>query len=663
MAVGIHRSNWFARRVLRRVAGLQMRRLQRTVAVLLWLAAAPGVLGDDPPPAEATPPAGQAPSSGLWSQITNLVAPGTAPSEAPVTTAPAESLPPPDEASAAPPSAPSDGPESDGALHNGEHVVQQQTGLLDVHVRDTGLATVLEMLSYETQTNIVTSKSVGGAVSANLYNVTLEEALEALLVPNNLVFQQRGRTIFVGTPEELAVSEPAPESRVFRLKYIRPSEAAAAVRGLLGPESSVIEGGGKEGAGEIAGASSDYLIVKDQPARLAAVATLLAEIDQRPRQVLIESTILRATLNENNQFGIDFTLLSGVDFQNVSATSTAGADLTLGALPASQLQDATVNIRTGFAQNVPDGGFNFGLVRDNIGVFVRALEEVTDVVVVANPKVVALNKQESNVIVGRRDGYITTTVTDTAAVQTVDFLETGTQIRFTPLINEDGSVRLHVHPKDSNGGLNAANLPFEETTEAQADILMRDGNTVLIGGLFRERTVNNRSQLPGLGNVPILGLLMSNRNDTTVREEVIILLTVHILKEDEAEQAHFRSLLDDVERIRVGTRMGLLHSGRERLAQAFYHEAVRRLEKGDRDLALLNARMTLHNQPQHAAATRLIERLEGERFWEEEGTRMHTFILELIGPPAPTPWPQPAFDRPDVRPYLPATADQPEEQP
>lgn len=659
MPVGTHRLNWFARCVRRRVADHRMRRLPGIVAVILGLAAAPGVLGEDPP-VEPTQSAGQSP--GLWNQITNLLKPGAPPVEATPTATPAEVEPP--FAESAPPAAvPAAAPEPDGALHNGEQVVQQQTGLLDLHVRDTELVTVLEMLSYETQTNIVTSKSVGGAVSANLYNVTLEEALEALLIPNNLVFQQRGRTVFVGTPQELAVSEPTPESRVLRLQYIRPAEAAAAVRGLLGSEASVIEGGGQAAAGEVAGASSDYLIVKDQPARLAAVAALLAEIDQRPRQVLIEATILRATLNENNQFGIDFTLLSGVDFQNVAATSTAGADLTLGALPASQFQDATVNVRTRFAQNVPDDGFNFGLVRDNIGAFIRALEEVTDVVVVANPKVVALNKQESNVIVGRRDGYITTTVTETAAVQTVDFLETGTQIRFKPLINDDGSVRLHVHPKDSNGGLNAANLPFEETTEAQADILLRDGNTVLIGGLFRERTVNNRAQLPGLGNIPILGLLMSNRNDTTVREEVIILLTVHILKEDEAEQAHFRSLLDDVERIRVGTRMGLLHSGRERLAQAFYHEAVRRLERGERDLALLNARMTLHNQPQHVAATRLIERLEGERFWEEEGTRMHTFILELVGPPGPTPWPTPAFERPDVRPHLPAMGDVSEEQP
>jgi type IV pilus assembly protein PilQ len=213
----------------------------------------------------------------------------------------------------------------------------------------------------------------------------------------------------------------------------------------------------------------------------------------------------------------------------------------------------------------------------------------------------------------QHDGYLTTTVTETAAVQTVEYLETGTQLRFRPVINDDGTVQLLVHPKDSNGGLTSANLPFEETTEAQADILLRDGDTILIGGLFRERTVGSRSQVPVLGNIPVAGLLFQSRNDQTVREEVIILLTVHVLKETAQERQQFRELLDNVERVRVGTRVGLLGTGRERLAQAFYHEALRQLDEGDPERALLNVRITLNNQPKHMAAIRLQERLRGER--------------------------------------------------
>jgi len=517
-------------------------------------------------------------------------------------------------------------------------VTVNETGLLDIHVRGIDIGAVLEMLSYEARANIVTTRSVSGMVSANLYAVTLEQALDALLTPNNYAYHVSNGTIFVGTREEIATLLPPATTRVFALRFISPSEAAAAIKAVLGADAKVVEGATDSKAGT-RGASSlemgvttrDYVVVSAPPEQLAAVEQLLREIDRRPQQVLIEATVLRATLNETNELGVDFTMLGGVDFQNVNSTSNASADLTTGALPAADLQSTTFNINTRFAGNVSQGGFTFGLIKDNIAGFIRALEEVTDVVVVANPKIVALNKQEAEVIVGRRDGYLTTTVTETAAVQTVEFLETGTQIKFRPMIIDDRTVRLSVHPKDSNGGLTAANLPFEETTEAHADILVNDGHTVLIGGLFRERTVNARSQIPLLGNIPLLGLAFGSRSDQTVREEVIILLTVHIIKESAAEQEQYRHLLEDVERLRVGARLGLLGTGRERLAQAFYREALRQYEQSDHDRALLNVRMALTNQPKHLGAIKLKERLLGRRVWDDEGARMRTFIWELIG--------------------------------
>ncbi|MBU0616593.1 MAG: hypothetical protein KKI02_02640, partial [Planctomycetes bacterium] len=118
--------------------------------------------------------------------------------------------------------------------------------------------------------------------------------------------------------------------------------------------------------------------------------------------------------------------------------------------------------------------------------------------------------------------------------------------------------------------------------------------------------------------------------DTTVREEVIILLTVHVLKDTDEEYERYAALLEDVERIRIGSRKDLLGTGRERLAQAFYHEAIRQAEQGRTDRALLNVRMTLHNSPKHLAAFKLKERLLGRRLWDNEGTRTRLFLLDLI---------------------------------
>ena len=531
-----------------------------------------------------------------------------------------------------------DPPADSSARLDENRIVATETGTLDIHVRDTDIDVVLEAISFQTQSNIVATQAVSGQISANLYSVGLNEALDAILTPNNYAYRRSGSTIFVGTAEEIASQLPPPETRVFRLRYLTRAEATTILKGVISAKGKIANadetantGSTSDSGKTVAGGPTtvEYLVVSDTADRLEAAARLLEQLDVRPRQVLIEATILRASLNETNQFGIDFTMLGGIDFETVGSSSAATTNILTGELPPDDMQHTTMNANTNLIGDL-SRGFTFGFINNNIAAFIKALESVTDVSVIANPKVLALNRQDAQVIVGRRDGYITTTVTETAAVQKVEFLETGTQIRIRPIVNDDGTVRLIVHPKDSNGGLTAANLPFEETTEAQGDILIDDGRTVLIGGLFRERTVSSREQVPVLGNVPLLGLLFQRQSNDTVREEVIILLTVHVLKDTSEEAARQEMLLDDIERVRVGSRKGLLATGRERLAQAYYQEALAQYENGELERALLNVRMALHNQPRHLAAIKLKEELLGKRIWDSTGSRSRTYLHDLI---------------------------------
>src|SRR5690606_23945551 len=114
---------------------------------------------------------------------------------------------------------------------------------------------------------------------------------------------------------------------------------------------------------------------------------------------------------------------------------------------------------TNFTKDIV-GGLKVGFISSDVSVFVSALESITDTTVLANPKVLALNKQKGEVLVGREDGYLTTTVTESAAVQTVEFLKTGTRLIFRPYIGNDGYIRMEIHPEDSSGGLADGNLPF-----------------------------------------------------------------------------------------------------------------------------------------------------------------------------------------------------------
>jgi len=363
---------------------------------------------------------------------------------------------------------------------------------------------------------------------------------------------------------------------------------------------------------------------------LREVERVLKEVDIRPRQVLIEATILRAELKGNNDLGIDFSIVGGVDLQELGATSNGIKNVALGTLPQNRWEKFNAVAASDFAKNVPEGGITLGIIKDKVAVFLRALEQVTDTTVLANPKILALNRQKGQVIVGRRDGFLTTTVTETQAVQTVDFLETGTQLIFRPFIGDDGFVRVELHPEDSIGFVNAQGLPSKQTTEVTTNVLVRDGQTILIGGLFRELTSDAKSQVPGLGSIPGVGQLFRSNNDSSEREEVIILLTIHIVKDQDAYAAASRDQLEQVERMRVGVRQGLMWHSRDRLAQTHYQKALTALDANDRDKALWHVKMALNAAPRHLPAIELKEKILGERAWYDDATSTRNFLYRLI---------------------------------
>ncbi|MCH8878336.1 MAG: hypothetical protein IID34_00455 [Planctomycetes bacterium] len=566
-------------------------------------------------------------------------------------------------------------------------------GIVEMHIQDGDLYVVLQQLLLNSRRNIVFGKDVGGPVTVSLYDVTIEQAMDAILWPNGFGYREEGNFIYIHTLEELdriLNEERVLVTQTFRLNYISPADAATFIKPILTPDVGSITfvplaaGGASGGSGSqqatTAGVQSlvieDVIMVHDYEQKLWEIEQMLADLDHQPKQVLVEATILRVTLNEKNDLGIDFNVLGGVDFEILAAaegrtglilngpntgttggannqggtgnslggTGNTGSPTTggvgglnqnLGSLnnrvPISKLDDLTIGIGTNFASSVPTGGLTFGIVTDHVSLFIRALESVADVAVLSNPKVSVLNKQEVNFLVGSRDGFLTAQVqTQTSTTQSVAFLETGTQLRFRPFITNDGYVRMQVTPSDSTGGVDARGLPFERTTEVTTDILVKDGHTILIGGLFREVSSTGRSQIPGLGNLPFVGSAFRSTSDSTVREEVIILLTVHILDDQEAYAAYSEKLLNDMERLRVGIRESMQFHGRERLAQANYHSALDYASRGDWDMAEWHTKLAIHNRPAFVDAIKLRENILQKRSWDSTGTASRNFVRKLI---------------------------------
>lgn len=532
---------------------------------------------------------------------------------------------------------------SEGRSVSKSEVKVSDEGTVEIHVNDASLVEVLRMLSLQSQKNILCSKDVRGAVTANLYNVTIREALDEILHMNGYGYREKGNFINVYTMKELKAVEDAEkksQTEVFHLHYTPAANALNMIKPILSttgqasattPTVVGIAAGGGDTGGD-SHSVEDMLVISDFPENLEKIRKILKDIDHRPQQVMVEATILRASLSEDNALGVDFNVLAGVKFTDFTSTAgqITGQNIAAGTTPD---RGGAGSFGTGnsFTSSIP-GGMKLGFVSDNVNVFVAALEGVTDTTVLANPKILALNKQKGEVIVGRQDGYLTTSVTQTATVQTVEFLDTGTRLVFRPFIASDGYVRMELHPEDSSGGLTAANLPFKITTEMTSNIMVRDGHTIVIGGLFREASSSTKSQTPFLGNIPFAGALFRNQHDTTSREEIIILLTPHIIKDDDAFSKMSEEELKRAEKLRVGVRKGMMPWGRERLAETAYDCALAELKKPhpNNQKVLWHLDCATNLNPKFSEAIDLKERISGKVVTDVDNSSIRNFVRDMV---------------------------------
>jgi type IV pilus assembly protein PilQ len=252
--------------------------------------------------------------------------------------------------------------------------------------------------------------------------------------------------------------------------------------------------------------------------------------------------------------------------------------------------------------------------------------------VLANPKVLVLNKQQGEVHVGKNIGYKTAVTTDTLTASSVSFLDTGIRLLFRPYVGEDGFIRMEIHPEDSDGSIDANGNPQKTTTEITSNIMVRDGRTIVIGGLFQDSTTRTRSQVPFLGNLPGVGALFRQQADATARQEIIILLTPHIIKDYDAYASASEDEARAGDRLEVGARHGLMPWGRERLAESWYEMAVTEMAKPhpDRKVALWHLDCAIHLNPMFTEALDLRAQVTGKEMTATDNSTIRSFVRKQI---------------------------------
>jgi type IV pilus assembly protein PilQ len=262
-------------------------------------------------------------------------------------------------------------------------------------------------------------------------------------------------------------------------------------------------------------AGAEVVLVRDFEAVLAQVDQVFEEVDRQPLQVSIEAMILSVKLSDETKIGVDWELLRNK--QHIRIGFGAPLETTVGDMNLAN-----------------NSGLKVGFLDSSLAAFLDALETIGETHVISSPRLMCLNKQRAEIHIGEEQGYVSTTVTETSATQSVEFLETGTQLRLRPYISNDGLVRLEIHPELSTGTVEVSEnftLPNKAVTQVTTNVMVRDGATLVIGGLIREDLESNSNQIPLLGSLPYVGPLFRHTTDKTSRDELIVLITPRIVWE------------------------------------------------------------------------------------------------------------------------------------
>ncbi|KAF1691978.1 type IV pilus secretin PilQ [Pseudoxanthomonas koreensis] len=422
--------------------------------------------------------------------------------------------------------------------------------------QDVPVRTVLQLIAEESNLNIVASDTVTGNVTLRLVNVPWDQAMDIVLRAKGLDKRRDGSVVWVAPQPELAAFEKAKEDARIDLEnrvdlvtdYIQINyhNAAAIFKALTEAKGIGNQGGGGGGGGNdqengflsqrgriVADERTNTLMISDIPKKVAQMRELINVIDRPVDQVLIESRIVIATDSFARDLGARFGVSGSRQYGDNTAiigssvagnnTGTPGLNFNLPATTAS-------------GTNVSSLAYTLLGTNFSIDLELSALQQEGRGEVLSNPRVVTSNQREAIIRQGREVGYVTLTGGGNQAfpTPTVEFKDVVLELKVTPTITSDDRVFMAVHVTKDEVlryiDTSIGQVPEIATREINTAVLVDDGQTVVIGGVYEFTDANSVAKVPFLGNVPFVGAFFKKTSRTKEKAELLIFLTPKVMR-------------------------------------------------------------------------------------------------------------------------------------
>jgi type IV pilus assembly protein PilQ len=424
---------------------------------------------------------------------------------------------------------------------------------LTLNFQDIETRAVLQLLADASGQNIVVSDSVSGNVTLRLQNVPWDQALDIVLRTKGLDKRRQDNVIIVAPQAELAAREKAElaarkdvnELSPLRSEYLQVNYAKAADMAALikGQGNSLLSNRGSVAVDE----RTNTLLLQDIPDRLADVRRLVATLDIPVRQVLIEARIVIVNNDFERQIGAVFgwtNVQKNGSSGLVTTTGTAaGTDGVITAGQGSPLNgnanitgtNATNRYNVNLPVSSPAGSFALGILGNNfiVDLELDAAQSETQADIISSPRVITANQKKATIEQGVEIPYQQSA---SSGATTIQFKKAVLSLDVTPQITPDNRIILDLDIRDDAVGTivvasGGVNVPSITTREIATQVLVNDGQTVVLGGILSTTNREDDTKVPYLGDIPILGHLFKTTDHTDDKDELMIFITPKIVRE------------------------------------------------------------------------------------------------------------------------------------
>lgn len=408
---------------------------------------------------------------------------------------------------------------------------------LSLNFQDIQVRAVLQLLAEFTGINIVVSDTVSGSMTLRLHNVPWDQALDIVLKTQGLDKRQVGNVMLVAPASEIAarekqeleanqqIAELEPlRAELIQLNYAKAGEIADL---LKAEDNTLLSARGNVSVDE----RTNTIWVQDTTTKLQEIRQLIMRLDIPVRQVLIDARVVSIEKNFTKDLGVRFGI---TDVDTLSGTFEGANSMRGGTDPAEVTADSRLNFDIPVNASKSPGRIGLALARLSAETFLdlelSALETENVAEIISSPRIITSDQQKASIESGEEIPYLTSS---SSGATTVSFKKAVLRLEVTPQITPDNRIILELTvTKDTRGeSVTASGPPAVDTNEVETRVLIDNGETIVLGGVYEKTMRDDIQRVPFLGNLPVLGSFFRNRAQIDERKELLIFVTPRIIQQ------------------------------------------------------------------------------------------------------------------------------------